>query len=168
MDDSSLPTPLPFLRNRRTLRALLIDDQVWFLLSDFCRVTGYTHEDRLAMRLADDQIRQERLLTEDGLELDYVLLSESAVYQALVTFNVPDDGALRRWISGTVVPQVRSQFNAAGPRHMELQFERQCLRVLDWQDDLWVSVGDLPRMLGRRSPIAGRSGWRGWAKRLRT
>jgi len=37
MDDSSLPTPFPFLRHRR---ALLIDDQVWFLLSDFCRVTG--------------------------------------------------------------------------------------------------------------------------------
>lgn len=52
MDDSSLPLPLPFLRNRRTLRALLIDDQVWFLLSDFCRVTGYTHEDRMAMRMA--------------------------------------------------------------------------------------------------------------------
>lgn len=29
MDDLPLPTPLPFLRNRRTLRALLIDDQVW-------------------------------------------------------------------------------------------------------------------------------------------
>ncbi|MBD9516612.1 MULTISPECIES: Bro-N domain-containing protein [unclassified Pseudomonas] len=168
MDDSSLPIPLPFLRNRRTLRALLIDDQVWFILADFCRVTGYTHEERLAMRMADDQIRQERLLTEDGLELDYVLLSESAVYQALVTFNVPDYGALRRWISGTVVPQVRSQFNAAGPRHVQLQFERHCLRVLDWQDDLWVRFGDLPRVLGGRSPIAGRSGWRGWAKRLRT
>lgn len=93
MDDSSLQTPLPFLRNRR---ALLIDDQVWFLLSNFCHVTGYTHEDRLARRLADDQIRQERLLTEDGLELDYVLLSESAVYQAMVLFNVPDYGVDQR------------------------------------------------------------------------
>ncbi|WP_236175479.1 BRO family protein [Pseudomonas pseudonitroreducens] len=167
MDDSSLPTPLPFPHHRRTLRALLIDDQVWFLLSDFCRVTGYTHEDRMAMRMADDQIRQERLLTEDGLELDQVLISESAVYQALVLFNVPDYGSLRRWISGTVVPQVRSQFKASGPRHVQLQFERQCLRVLEWQDNLWVSFSDLPRVLGGRSPIAGRTGWRGWAKRLR-
>lgn len=59
-------------------------------------MTGYTHEDRMAMRMADDQIRQERLLTEDGLELDQVLISESAVYQALVLFNVPDYGSLRR------------------------------------------------------------------------
>jgi hypothetical protein len=51
---------------------------------------------------------------------------------------------------------------------VELQFERQCLRVLDWQDDLWVRFGDLPRVLSGRSPLAGRSGWRGWAKRLRT
>ncbi|MFV3308527.1 Bro-N domain-containing protein [Pseudomonas sp. NY15181] len=168
MDDSTLPTPLPFIRNRRQLRALLIDDQVWFLLSDFCRVTGYTHEDRMAMRMADDQIRQERLLTEDGLELDYVLVSESGVYQALVLFNVPDYGSLRRWISGTVVPQVRSQFAANGPRHVQLQFEKQCLGVLEWQDKYWLSVGDLPRVLGGHSPIAGRSGWRNWARRLRT
>ncbi|QRY78298.1 hypothetical protein JVX91_22315 [Pseudomonas sp. PDNC002] len=131
-------------------------------------MTGYQYEERMAMRMADDQIAQERLLTEDGLKLDYVLLSESGAYQAMILFNVPDYGSLRRWISGTVVPQVRSQFNAKGPRHVQLQFERQCLRVLDWQDDLWMRFGDLPRVLGRHSPVAGRSGWRGWAKRLRT
>lgn len=131
-------------------------------------MTGYHYEERLAMRMADDQIRQERLLTEDGLELDYVLISESAEYQPLLLFNVPDYGSLLRWISGTVVPQVRSQFKASSPRHAQLQFERQCLRVLEWQDDLWVSFGDLPRMLGGHSPIGERSGWRGWAKRLRT
>lgn len=167
MDDSPFPTPLYFIRNRRQLRALLIDDQVWFILSDFCRLAGYPHVERMANRMADDQIRNERLLTEDGLELDYLLVSESGVYQALVLFNVPDYGSLRRWISGTVVPQVRSQFNAAGPRHVQLQFEKQCLRVLDWQDDLWVSVGDLPRVLGGHSPIASRTGWRNWARRLR-
>lgn len=167
MDDSSLPTPLPFIRHRRQLRALLIDDQVWFILSDFCRVTGYPHEERIAMRMADDQIRQAQLRTEDGLALDYLLVSESGVYQALVLFNVPDYGSLRRWISGTVVPTVRSQFNASGPRHVQLQFEKHRLGVLEWQDQLWVSFGDLPRVLGRHSPMAGRGGWRAWAKRLR-
>lgn len=39
MDDSPFPTPPHFIRNRRQLRALLIDDQVWFILSDFCRMT---------------------------------------------------------------------------------------------------------------------------------
>lgn len=168
MDDSPLPIPLLFIRNRRQLRALLIDDQVWFILPDFCRVAGYPHVERMTMRMADDQVRNERLLTEDGLELEYLLLSESGAYQALVLFNVPDYGSLRRWISGTVVPQVRSQFNATGPRHLRLQFEKHALAVLDWQDQLWVSFGDLPRVLGGRPPVAGRSGWRGWAKRFRT
>lgn len=168
MDDSSLPTPLPFIRNRRQLRSLLIDDQVWFILSDFCRLAGYPHVERMAMRMADDQVRCERLLADNGLEFGYLLLSESGVYQALVLFNVPDYGSLRRWISGTVVPQVRSQSAANGPRHVQLQFERQRLGVLDWQGQLWLSFGDLPRVLGGHSPIAGRTGWRGWAKRLRT
>ena len=163
-DDSLSPTPLHFICNRRQLRALLIDDQVWFILSDFCRVTGYPHEERMA----DDQIRQERLLTEGGLEFDYVLVSESGVYQALVLFNVPDYGSLRRWISSTVVPQVRSQFAANSPSHVQLQFEKQCLGVLEWQDQLWVSFGDLPRMISSHSPVADHGGWRGWAKRLRS
>jgi len=168
MDDSSLPPPLPFIRNRRQLRTLLIDDQVWFILADFCRLAGYPHVERMANRLADDQVRSELLPTEDGLMLDYVLVSESGVYQAMILFNLPDYGALRRWISGTVVPQVRSQLTVSGPRYVQLQFEKQCLGVLDWQDQLWVNFGDLPRVVGGHSPIAGRTGWRGWAKRLRT
>ena len=170
MDDSSFPTPLYFIRNRRQLRALLIDDQVWFILSDFCRLAGYPHVERMANRLADDQVRTEQLPTEDDLVLDYVLVSESGVYQALILYNTDRTAsdALRRWISGTVVPLVRSQFTANGPRHVQLQFEKQCLGVLDWQDQLWMSVGDLPRVVGGHSPIAGRTGWRDWAKRLRT
>ncbi|WEJ74571.1 hypothetical protein [Pseudomonas sp. PSE14] len=97
-----------------------------------------------------------------------MLVRESGVYQALVLFNVPDYGSLWRWISGTVVSQVRSQFAANGPRHVQLQFEKQCLGALEWQDKYWLSISDLPRVLGGRSPIAGRSGWRNWAKRLRT
>lgn len=170
MDDSSLPTPLPFIRNRRQLRALLIDDQVWFILADFCRLISYTHEQRMAHRLSDDQVREERLRTEDDLVLDYLLVSESGVYQALTMYNQnhTTTDALRRWISGTVVPQVRSQFTANGPRHVQLQFDKQCVGVLDWQDQLWVSFGDLPRVLGRHAPTAGHSGWRAWARRLRT
>lgn len=168
MDDSTLPTPLPFIRHRHQLRALLIDDQVWFILTDFCRVMGYPHVERMANRLDDDQVRSEQLLTEDGLISDYLLVSESGAYQAMILFNMPDYNALRRWLSGTVVPEVRSQFAANSPRHLRLQFDKHALRVLDWQDQLWVSFGELPRLLGNPPPFPGRSGWRGWAKRLRT
>lgn len=57
---------------------------------------------------------------------------------------------------------------ADGPRHVQLQFEKQYLGMLEWQNQLWVSFGDLPRVLGSYPPVAGRSGWRGWAKRLRS
>ncbi|SDH80712.1 BRO family protein [Pseudomonas panipatensis] len=167
MDETTLPTPLYFFRHRRLLRALLIDDQVWFVLDDLRRLMGYASSERLANRLDEDQVRRQWLRLPNAECVEHLLVSESGVYAALIHFCLADFSGLRRWISNTVVPEVRSAASASGPRHVRLRWERQTLRVLDWQGQFWVSFGELPRLLREPPPSGGRLGWRDWARRLR-
>jgi prophage antirepressor-like protein len=141
MDESTLPTPLYFFHKHRTLRALLLDDQVWFVLDDLRRLIGHASCERLARRLEDDQLCKQWLRLDDGGSLE------------------------RRWISTQVVPEVRCQGGDGGPRQLCLSWGRQGVRVLDWQGQLWVNMAELPRVV--RGSAEARAGWREWARRLR-
>ncbi|CDF83406.1 hypothetical protein PKB_2059 [Pseudomonas knackmussii B13] len=167
MDDSPLPTPLYFFRHRRLLRAVLLDDQAWFVLDDLRRLMGHPCSERLASRLDEDQVCVRWLRREDGELIERVLVSESGAYAALILFNASDLCSLRRWISNEVVPELRSNAYEFGPRHKHLRWQRQVLHVLDWQGQFWVSLAELPRVLGDHPANAGRAGWREWARRLR-
>ena len=165
MDDSPLPTPLYFFHNHRTLRALLLDDQVWFVLDDLRRLIGHASCERLANRLEDDQLCSRWLALGDGGGMERLLVSESGVYALLFHFGSGVADGLRRWVSTVVVPEVRSQGAECGPRHVRLGWERRAVRVLDWQGQLWVNLAELPRLV--REPVGARSGWREWGRRLR-
>ncbi|WP_442963880.1 BRO-N domain-containing protein, partial [Pseudomonas sp. HMSC75E02] len=104
MDESTLPTPLYFFHKHRTLRALLLDDQVWFVLDDLRRLIGHPSCERLARRLEDDQLCTQWLRLDDGGSLERLLVSESGAYALLFHFAHADLGGLRRWISTQVVP----------------------------------------------------------------
>ena len=164
MDDSPLPTPQYFFRHRRLLRALLLDDQVWFVLDDLRRLMGYPSAERLAHRLDDDQVCTRWLRLEDGELIERLLVSESGAYAALILFNGADLCGIRRWLSGEVIPAVRSHACECAPRHLSIRWDRHALRVLDWQGQFWVSLAELPRVT---SDVPVRSGWRGFARRMR-
>ncbi|MDF3935123.1 BRO-N domain-containing protein, partial [Pseudomonas citronellolis] len=108
MDDSTLPTPLYFFHSHRTLRALLLDDQVWFVLDDLRRLIGHASCERLANRLEDDQLCSRWLALDDGGGMERLLVSESGVYALLFHFGSGAADGLRRWVSTVVVPEVRS------------------------------------------------------------
>ena len=165
MDESTLPTPLYFFHKHRTLRALLLDDQVWFVLDDLRRLIGHPSCERLARRLEDDQLCTQWLRLDDGGSLERLVVSESGAYALLFHFAHADLGGLRRWISTQVVPEVRCRGGDGGPRQLCLSWGRQGVRVLDWQGQLWVNMAELPRVV--RGSAEARAGWREWARRLR-
>ncbi|WP_275629727.1 phage antirepressor [Pseudomonas sp. 273] len=165
MDESTLPTPLYFFHNYRPLRALLLDDQVWFVLDDLRRLIGHPSNERLSKRLEDDQLCTQWLRLDDVGSLERVLVSESGAYALVFHFAHADLGGLRRWISTRVVPEVRGQGGGDGPRQLCLSWGRCGVRVLDWQGQLWVDMAELPRLV--RGSAEARVGWREWARRLR-
>lgn len=108
MDESTLPTPLYFFHKHRALRALLLDDQVWFVLDDLRRLIGHPSCERLARRLEDDQLCTQWLRLDDGGSLERLLVSESGAYALLFHFAHADwvgcgGGSVRRWCRRCVV-----------------------------------------------------------------
>ncbi|MDV7848879.1 Bro-N domain-containing protein [Pseudomonas aeruginosa] len=167
--NDTVPTLQYFFRNRRILRAILIDDQPWFLLHDFTRLIGYPHTERLINRLDSDQTCEASLRLHSNSEpAKHSLISESGSYAALIYYNHPENGTLRCWINHTVVPLLRSAGDSGlqSPRQLQLNWGRQALKVLDWRGELWVNFHEVPYLAGEAGRRMG-EGWRQLVRRLR-
>ena len=66
-----------------------------------------------------------------------------------------------------LVRRLAARAYAFGPRHKHLRWQRQALHVLDWQGQFWVSLAELPRVLGDVFANADCASWREWERRLR-
>ncbi|MCG8907868.1 BRO family protein [Pseudomonas sp. DP-17] len=145
MDDGFFPSV--FIRHNRPLRATLIDDQAWFVTADLARLMGQYNEQRFRRRLDEDQWRESFIRTQAGNEIPVELISECAVYALLVYFPHPEQRMLRQWISRTVVPALRSEFDDRhdSPRRSQLPWETRQISVLEWQSKLWLDIEELSR-----------------------
>ncbi|WP_178119552.1 BRO family protein [Pseudomonas sp. SCB32] len=146
--------PSVFTRHKRPLRATLIDDQAWFVLSDFARLMGQFNEQRFRRRLDEDQWRESFIRTRSGTDIPVELISECAVYALLIYYPHPEHRAIRNWISRTVVPALRSEFDrqVESPKHTQLHWEARPIGVLEWQNTLWLNVDELPRWIASSRP----------------
>ncbi|MDF5918794.1 BRO family protein [Pseudomonas aeruginosa] len=100
--------PHYFFRQQRSLRALLIDDQAWFVLDDFARLIEHSQPEQMLARLDDDQARRESLRSERGEDQAQWLISESGAYAALIYQQRGDGGEiapLAQWRGGAGVAQ---------------------------------------------------------------
>lgn len=157
MTESSQAIPTPdtptlypriFIRHRRQLRAFLLDDQAWFSVRDLGRLMHHMLEERVRNNLDADQWQWAWFLDADG-ELEHgLLISESAVYAALIHYYHPENRCIRHWLTHEVVLTLRSEYRGdlAQPRRRQLTSEGHQVSVLEWQGRLWVPYADLPRV----------------------
>lgn len=143
-DSSAIPVlsgeiliPQTFIRHRRQLRALLIDDQCWFSVRDTGRLIAQAHlEERAARTLDNDQMLDVVLLSGHGQPVAERLISESGLYALLIHYYHPENRCIRRWISRDLVPALRAS-QQDEPR-LPRRENRQGLSLLHWQGDTWV------------------------------
>ncbi|PJI47801.1 MAG: phage antirepressor [Pseudomonas sp.] len=144
-DDGLIPTH--FVRYNRPLRALLIEQQAWFLVRDLSKLVNRPIEAQLISRLDHDQSRQERLAGIPGPEL---LVSESGLYALLLIYCPhPENRSLRQWLTNEVVPTLRdaSNLDARLPRRRMQHLLGESLPVMDWQGNLWLRWRDAVGLL---------------------
>ncbi|MCG8907928.1 BRO family protein [Pseudomonas sp. DP-17] len=146
MDVLPALTATTFLRHNRPLRALMIDNQPWFVGTDVARLIGLHHPTVLARRLEEDEVREVRLLSQSGNEEPAEVISEPALYKALYRHSHPENRTLGRWFREEVIPLLRDQYqtNPHQPRRMRLVWLDGYVNVLDWQGEVWVPLDDLP------------------------
>ncbi|MCJ1883483.1 Bro-N domain-containing protein [Pseudomonas sp. LA21] len=161
MEDIYVPTH--FIRFNRPLRAILIDDEPWFVARDFGLLMGRTKPEGILHLLDEDQRALVTLRQGDCYETQEVI-SESATYAAYYRYRHPENRQVRRWLTQEVIPTLRDQTATAAwkPRRVLMAWEGQRVSLLEWQGGLWVPLEELPRFspltdgLRRRSTLLGR------------
>lgn len=100
-------TPTVFHRNERILRILLINDRAWLCAQDLGRLMGIGLVDHRLAKLDADQQCTLTLMT-GGHARERVMVSDCGAFALLVYHLIPENRALRRWLSCEVLPSLRS------------------------------------------------------------
>ena len=141
--------PTVFTRHKKHLHALILERQAWFCLRDLGYFLGMYFEDRVARKLAPDQRRHIRMRYYGEIK-EVLVVNESAAYALLIYHGNSTHDSLRKWLTYQVLPMLRDQtapafHNAALPAL--LKWQRGSLSVIQWQDEPWIRVRDMPCLL---------------------
>ncbi|MFZ6047689.1 phage antirepressor [Pseudomonas sp. CR3202] len=141
-------TPLVFFHHNLRLRALMIDNQPWFVAQDFAQLID-TRLPRLLRALEPYEQRRVTLAcTGDFLE-EVQAISDAGAYKAFYRFARPAHRDVGRWLSDVLVPTLHDYHRDpdASPRRSFVSWAGRQVGVVRWQGELWVAWRDLPTFM---------------------
>ena len=96
--------------NEAPIRIVMLGEPAmpWWVAKDVCDILGYAnHRDAIAKHLDNDERRVSRIATpSNGGYSDVTLINESGLYCLILRSNMPKAKEFRKWVTGTVLPQV--------------------------------------------------------------
>lgn len=104
---------MPFTYGDAAVRVVMIDSDPWFVLADLTKVLGLSQF--RTDRLDDDLIRNHPIEDRLGRTQQATVVNESGMYEVVIRSDKPEAVTFRRWITGTVLPEIRrtGSYNAA-------------------------------------------------------
>ncbi|MEW1933078.1 BRO family protein [Rhodococcus sp. NPDC079359] len=97
---------MPFQYGDSVVRTVLVDGEPWFVLADLCKALRLTQNRNVTARLSEDQ-KGVRPMDTPGGRQQMTVVNESGMYEVVIRSDKPDAVSFRRWITGTVLPQIR-------------------------------------------------------------
>lgn len=106
---------MPFTYGTTSVRVVMIDGEPWFVLADLCVVLGIANVGNVADRIDEVNIRRTDVENMRGQMRQTVIVSEAGMYEVVIRSDKPEAVTFRRWITGTVLPEIRKTggYNAA-------------------------------------------------------
>lgn len=104
---------MPFTYEGQSVRTVVIDGEPWFVLADLCAVLDIANPRNVSGRLSDDQ-KGVRLMDTPGGQQNLVIVNEAGMYEVVIRSDKPEAIAFRRWLTGTVLPQIRKTGSFGG------------------------------------------------------
>lgn len=103
---STTPRVFTFPDTRQPVRTVTREGEPWFVLADVCLVLAHSNPSVAAARLDNDEKGVSSVYTPGGLQA-MTVISESGLYSLILTSRKPEARAFRRWVTGTVLPNLR-------------------------------------------------------------
>ncbi|MDE3738799.1 BRO family protein [Pseudomonas resinovorans] len=142
-------TPVVFQRHTHQLRAVMIDNQPWFVAYDFALLIGAHHPYRLPKRMDPHQKRSVMLQYASGFREEVEVISDAGAFKALYRFGHPEHRVISQWLSEVLVPTLHDYHRApdATPHRAFMTWANQRIGVVKWQGEIWIARTDLPRFM---------------------
>jgi DNA-damage-inducible protein D len=106
---------VPFKYGDAAVRVVVIEGEPWFVLADLCKVLAISDVSIVRRRLDDGVCQIHPIADSLGRMQQATVVSEAGMYEVVIRSDKPEAIAFRRWITGTVLPEIRrtGSYNAA-------------------------------------------------------
>lgn len=122
-----------------SIRTTMIDGEPWFVAKDLCMILEIQNSrDTLAKVIDEDEKGVANLYTPGGFQKMSVL-NESGLYHLIFVSRKPEAKAIRRWVTGTVLPSIRrtGSYSVGGQEeHKRLPLPRLRPYFKEWKESL--------------------------------
>lgn len=88
------------------VRVVTIDDAPWFAAPDVAGILGYNQAKDMTRNLDEDEKGRQIVPTLGG-DQELSIISESGLYNAIFRSRRDEAKEFRRWVTGTVLPEIR-------------------------------------------------------------
>ncbi|OAN35089.1 hypothetical protein A4X17_11445 [Plantibacter sp. H53] len=88
------------------VRAIVIDDEPWWVASDVTAALGITNGRNATARLDEAGVRQTDIRS-GGQMRAFTIIDEGNLYELVIRSDKPDARAFRTWITRVVLPEIR-------------------------------------------------------------
>lgn len=121
---------LYFSQDDFQLRAIIRDDEPWFVGADVCASLDLGNVTNALKRLDDDEVA---LISIKGFARgnDLVnLVSEPGLYSLIMGSRKPEAKAFKRWVTHEVLPSIRKTGSYSVKTHLQLDRQKRFCRTL--------------------------------------
>src|SRR5271157_3060155 len=108
----SLPTQFKF--DESPVRVVMKDGEPWFVAKDLCEILDHSNH-RMAVSALDDDEKGVSIADTPGGPQETVTVNESGLYSLIFTSRKPEAKRFRKWVTGTVLPEIHKTGSYQGP-----------------------------------------------------
>ncbi len=111
---NSVGLPTEFKFDESPVRAVVKDGEPWFVAKDVCEILDIGDPSKAVDRLDEDETGTTSIRTTAGPR-ELLTVNESGVYSLVFTSRKPEAKRFRKWVTGTVLPEIRKTGSYQGP-----------------------------------------------------
>lgn len=89
------------------IRTVEKDGDLWWVLSDVCKVLELSSPHKVADRLEADERNQIPVIDSLGRSQNTTVINESGLYAVILRSDKPQAKPFRRWVTSEVLPSIR-------------------------------------------------------------
>lgn len=103
---NTISTVTPFQYGDTAVRAIELDGEPWFVLTDLCAVLEIRNVGNVTARLDQADVRQTDI-SSGGQRRSVTIVNEAGMYEVVIRSDKPEAVSFRRWVTSEVLPTIR-------------------------------------------------------------